>query len=224
MSHNADLFLLAIRGTLQPSVLDDARKIHNETAGNPQGVAAARALGDLSHNVYVPIADAPGAASELLILDTWTSVEGIGRFFSDAHVQAGGGLIFKTRDPVVWQADRAYSFTLPAPKARTQRYVGVIRGTVKSREAAHAVFDAAGRASLQPARMLGQVSHHVYFRASGPGEPPSTELLGVDVWHDADGMAKFYGNGEATAALYDVFASKPATSVWKQPAGEWVEW
>lgn len=226
MTAPSDLFLLAIRGDLKPTSLDEARTVHNQTAGNPQGVAAARALGDLSHNVYVPIGDAPSAATELLILDTWTSVEGLGTFFSDPQVQGGGGMIFKTRDPVVWVQDSAYSFSLPAPKNRTARYVGVIRGTVKSREAAHAVFDRAGRASMQPARMLGQVSHHVYFRATQPGEPASTELLGVDVWHDADGMAKFYSNVEGMAAsgIYDVFAGKPATSVWKQPAGEWVEW
>ena len=43
------IYLLAIRGTLAPKTLEDARKTHNETAGAPANVAAARGLGDLSH-------------------------------------------------------------------------------------------------------------------------------------------------------------------------------
>src|SRR5262249_17943600 len=70
-----DIIQLVIRGTLNTPVLDEVRKIHNETAGNPQGVAAARSLGDLSHNVFVPLAD---AATELLILDTWNNLDGLG--------------------------------------------------------------------------------------------------------------------------------------------------
>ena len=53
MSMNDGIFLLAIRGTLKPKTLEDARSTHNMTAGNPDGVAAARALGDLSHNAKV---------------------------------------------------------------------------------------------------------------------------------------------------------------------------
>ena len=34
------LYLLTIRGTLSPGTLEEARKIHNMTAGDPQGVAA----------------------------------------------------------------------------------------------------------------------------------------------------------------------------------------
>jgi hypothetical protein len=224
MSINEDLFLLAIRGTLNASVLDDGRKIHNETAGNPQGVAAARALGDLSHNVYVPLQDDPARASELLILDTWNDLDGLGKFFSDPQVQGGGSMMFKTRDPVVWRASGTYGFVLPAPRARTERFVGVIRGTVTSREAAGAAFDTAARKTINAARMLGQVSHQMFYRVTPPGEPASNELIGLDVWHDAEGMAKFYADTTAAQGLYRVFTAPPVTSIWKQPAGQWVEW
>jgi len=216
-THNDGILLLAIRGALKQSVLDDARKIHNETAGNPQGVAAARALGDLSHNVYVPLADAPDVATELLILDRWTSFDGLQKFFSDPQVQAGGGLIFKSRDPVVFAKADIQSFSLPVPKGRNDRFVGTIRGTVKSREAATAVLDAMAKQSINAARMKGQISHEVFFK------PDSLELIGVDLWMDADGMTSFYSEGKATA-LYEQFAAPPVTGLWKQPAGQWVEW
>lgn len=221
---NNGIYLLAIRGTLNQSTLDEVRNIHNETAGNPHGVAAARALGDLSHNVYVPLTDAPTAASELLILDTWTSVEGLGKFFADPQVQAGGGMIFKDRDPVVWQQSEMRGFVHPTPKDKTDRFVGVIRGTVKSRDGARAAFNSLVDKTINASRMLGHVSHQMYWRLTPPNEAPSLELIGIDIWQDADGMNKFYSDRTNAAAAYDVFASAPATSIWKQPQGAWVEW
>src|SRR6185369_10207093 len=102
------IYLLAIRVTLAPTTLEEARKVHNMTAGNPDGVAAAKSLGDVSHMVYVPM-DHDGhekgkGAGEFLILDLWTSVDGLNTFFSDQHVQEGGAMIFTQRDPVVWGA------------------------------------------------------------------------------------------------------------------------
>ena len=45
--------------------------------GTPRN-AVIRSLGDLSHNVYVPVN--PTDTPELLILDRWTSVQGLGQF------------------------------------------------------------------------------------------------------------------------------------------------
>ena len=42
MSDQLTLFLLTIRGTLAPATLEDARNVHNQTAGNPAGVAGAQ--------------------------------------------------------------------------------------------------------------------------------------------------------------------------------------
>src|SRR6187455_2221313 len=90
----ATTYLLAIRGTLAPATLEEARAIHNETAGAPQNVEAARSLGDLSHMVYVPttqVGGNGGDAGEFLILDLWNSVEGLGQFFANPQVQEQGG-------------------------------------------------------------------------------------------------------------------------------------
>src|SRR5215813_4686892 len=106
MSDPLTLFLLTIRGTLLPDTLEEARKIHNMTAGDPAGVAAAKSLGDVSHMVHVPLphdghAKSEGAG-EFLIMDLWYSIEGLNTFFADQHVQEGGAMIFSERDPVVW--------------------------------------------------------------------------------------------------------------------------
>jgi hypothetical protein len=217
---NDALITLAVRGTLNPTALDAACTLHNQTAGNPQGVAAARSLGDLSHNVYVPLADAPNAATELLFLDTWQTVAGLGQFFADPQVQAGGGLMFKQRDASIWAGAGIRGHFLQAPREKSARFVGLIRGTVTSKDKAREVMNEYAAKSQASARMRGQVSHQVLFGVAHPGQPESMELLGVDHWHDADGMIAHYK--EATA--FGIFAGAPAVSVWKQPAGSWVEW
>ncbi len=53
MSHaHEQISLLTICGTFAPPSLEAARRVHNQTAGAPEGVVAARVLGDLSHMVY----------------------------------------------------------------------------------------------------------------------------------------------------------------------------
>ncbi len=99
MSHsNEQIYLLTIRGTLAPPSLEAARPVHNQTAGAPEGVAAAKSLGDLSHMVYVPVNK---ELAELFIMDLWTSPSGLNQFFSDPQVQQGAAMIFTQRDPVV---------------------------------------------------------------------------------------------------------------------------
>ncbi len=116
--------LLTVRGTLAPKTLDAARVLHNETAGSQPGVAAARALGDLSHNVYVAGKGPRSTAreGELLFLDRWADPSGIAQFFANPRVQEGAGALFGKRDAAVWTpAAASFSFTLPVPKARRER-------------------------------------------------------------------------------------------------------
>ena len=96
----ADTFLLAVRGTPVSASLEEARKIHNATAGAPQSIAGARSLGDLSHNVYTPYGES--ASPELLFIDFWNSLSGLGEFFQNKMVQEAASQLFASRDGVVW--------------------------------------------------------------------------------------------------------------------------
>jgi len=71
MSEAMEIYLLSIPGKLAPKTLEDARKIHNETAGAPANVAAARSLSDLSHMVFVPMDHGTQTPEKFLILDQW---------------------------------------------------------------------------------------------------------------------------------------------------------
>jgi hypothetical protein len=220
-------YLLSIRGTLSPQTLEAARKVHNETAGAPQNVAAARSLGDLSHMVYVPLgAEQPATgAGEFLILDIWNSMDGLNQFFANKQVQEQAGMIFSERDPVVWApASGFFSYSFPAPHDKPERIVAVVRGMVRSREEALAVHNALVSSQVNKARMAGDMSHEVYFRVAAPDAPERLEMFAVDVWMSAEGMGAYYQDPDFVRGFQALFAGQPLTSVWVHPAGEWVEW
>jgi len=220
------IYLLSIRGVLAPKTLEAARKAHNETAGAPANVAAARSLGDLSHMVYVPTHphDAAGAG-EFLILDLWNNLDGLNQFFANPHVQEQGGRIFASRDPVVWlPAEGFYRYHFPAPYGKNERIVGVVRGPVRSQAEAMAVHNNIVASQVNQARKAGNLSHEAYFRLAAPGSPEPLEFFAVDVWMNAEAMGEYYKDPEFLRGFQDLFAGEPSASTWVHPAGDWVEW
>jgi hypothetical protein len=218
-------FLFTVRGQLAAPTIEAGRAAHNVAAGSDQGVAAARSFGDLSHAVYVPVNAPKSGAGELLIIDYWNSPEGLGRFFSDPQVQKGGAMVFTNSDRVVWQSSPGLPrAVLPAPYGRNDRFAGIVRGPVASREAAEKIVTEAVRKRLNVARSRGLLSREWFFRLPMPGENAKPEAIGLDVWFDADGMQKTYAEADEMAGLAGLFTAKPDTSVWQKPAGMWVEW
>jgi hypothetical protein len=218
------LVLLTIRGTLVETTLEAACRLHNETAGSAPGIAAARELGDLSHKVYSPVHGAPGAEpGELLFLDVWTGAEGIGRFFSNPAVKEQAGKLFSKRDAAIWApAPGSFGFDLPAPRGKDERYLGVVRGPIASKEQSVAAFRATLAPKLGAARRRGQLSHMIFFKLPMPGDASPPELFGLDVWCDAPGMQEHY---RELSGLERAFSGPPKMSVWEQAAGgSWSEW
>jgi quinol monooxygenase YgiN len=219
------LYLLSIRGTLAPSTLEDARTIHNRTAGAPESVAAARSLGDLSHMVYVPTGQPGGGAGEFLILDIWHSMEGLNSFFANPQVQEQAGQIFSGRDPVVWvPAEGLTSYYIPAPTGQNERYVGTVRGLVHSHPAARDVHNALIAAHVATARRRGNLSHGAFFRLAPPDAPEALEFFAVDTWMSAPGMQEHYSDPAFLQAFGELFAAQPDAATWQHPDGSWVEW
>jgi hypothetical protein len=223
------VFLLAIRGTLAPQTVEEARKVHNMTAGNPDGVAAAKSLGDVSHMVYVPVQHNGHAqtngAGEFLIMDLWTSIDGLNTFFADKQVQEGGAMIFTERDPVVWTAAPGFtSYQIPAPFGMNDRFITTARGTVKSVDEARELHNAAVAKTIRKARQAGNLSHDSYFRLAAPGSPESLEWLGVDVWMRPDDMMGLYEDPEFLEGFNHMFTGEANTAVWVHPKGDWTEW
>jgi hypothetical protein len=219
----AATYLLTVRGTTVPSTLEDTRTIHNATAGAPQSAAGARALGDLSHNVYAP--SSKELEGQLLFIDLWNSVSGLGTFFSNPQVQAAAGQLFSQRDGIVWSRLESFgAFHLSLPSGRSIGAVGLLQVPVTSVEQAAGAFTAYASATINTSRSYGIVSHSTWLRVPNPGEAPTQELIGVDVWMDADRMNEYYALSLGFDRLGPVFAGAADTSVWRSAPGDWVEW
>jgi len=218
----SDTFLLTVRGTTNAGALEASRQLHNATAGDPGNAAGARALGDLSHNVYAPL---DGGEGELLFLDYWNSTSGLGQFFAHPGVQAAAAQLFAERDGVVWAPAPGFgSWSLPLPYGRGASGVGLLRVAVTSVEAAAGGFRAYSTATINTARSHGLVSHRTWVRVPMPGESPVAEVIGVDVWSDAERMNGYYALGIGFEHLGPHFAGQPASSTWRAAPGEWAEW
>ena len=219
-------FLLTVRGSLAAPNREAGRLAHNQVAGSDEAVAMARSFGDLSHAVYVPTEAPTSGAGELLIIDYWNSAEGLMKFFANEQVQQGGTMVFKNdRENVVWRTTPGQPhFNLPAPAGKNERYIGLARGAVKSREAAEKLLTELMRKAANTNRAKGLLSCEWFFRMNPPGEKPSLEAIGIDVWFDAAGMQATYADPAEMAGFGDLFTARPATSVWQKPTGAWVEW
>lgn len=218
---------LTVRGHYVPQTLEACRSLHNDTAGSKVGIAAARALGDLSHKVFAPVPTPQTSAKEgeVLFLDWWQDPKGLMEFFANENVQMQGQKLFKSRDASVWApAKGSFSYALPAPAGRNERYVGMIRGPIASPDAAIEIFRKADMASQRTARARGLLSHEVFLRMHPPGQDGPLELLGVDVWHDAQGMAEHYADPNEMKGISGAFSGAPDPSVWAQAPGHWSEW
>jgi len=220
---SAQTFLLTVRGTPVPATVEEARTVHNATAGAPPSVAGAQALGDLSHNVFVDAYN--GAGGDLLFIDYWNSLSGLGRFFTDPAVQESAGQLFSTREGTVWSGTDTFGdFHLAAPSGRSTAGVGVLRVRVTAIEEAAPAFAAYSAATINTARRHGIVSHATWVRVPDPGAEPVAEVIGIDQWLDPEAMARFYALRLGFDHVAPVFAGEPQTSSWRAAPGDWAEW
>jgi hypothetical protein len=218
-------FLFTVHGPLAADTLEGGRVAHNIAAGSAEGVATARSFGDLSHAVYVPVEAPKSGAGNLFIVDYWNSPEGLGRFFADPEVQKGGTMLFRDREAVIWQSTPGLPRVhLPAPYGRNDRFVGIVRGTVGSRASAEKIVAEAVRKRINPARAKGLISREWFFRWTPPGEAPSLEAIGLDLWFDGEGMKEIYADPAELTGLAGLFTGPPMTATFKKPTGHWVEW
>ena len=219
----AATYLLTVRGKTVPSTLEETRTIHNATAGAPQSAAGARSLGDLSHNVYAPIGKE--LDGQLLFIDLWNSVSGLGTFFSNPQVQAAAGQLFSSRDGIVWARLEGFgAFHLSLPGGRSIGAVGALQVSLTSIEQAAGAFTAYAASTINTARSYGIVSHSTWLRVPNPGETPTQEVFSVDFWMDPDRMNEYYDLRLGFDHFGPVFAGAPDTSVWRSAPGDWVEW
>src|SRR5258708_39131772 len=99
------------------------------------------------------------------------------KFLDNPHVQEQAGQIFSDRDPVVWAPATGFmDYHFPAPFGKNDRFVGVVRGMVKSRAEAMKVHNALVESSVNKSRIRANLSHTAFFGLMPPGRPEAMKL------------------------------------------------
>ncbi len=242
------LILHTTRGTLNPKTLKEAQAMHNAFVmeGPQPGIAIARSLGDLSHNLYTPVeglgnlsAASPG---ELLFIDYWADPGGMETFFANPFAQGAGDHLYSERVEAEWIPARdAFTFHVPAVVGTTARFVGMMRAPVRAASDAVTVLSELIWANLRASRRLGHLSHQLFLRHAAvvearpasnarrsggedialPVEP--VEVLAVDFWPTLEGLTEPYSALLSTNGLDEVLAGPLTVSVWEAASG-FVAW
>lgn len=59
---------------------------------------------------------------------------------------------------------------------------------------------------------------------AAPGSSEDLDVLGEDLWMDANGMMNHNSSPEfQNSDLYNIYREKPTASTWVHPKGKWVE-
>ena len=141
-------FLLTVRGAAGAQDLEGGRARPTTRRPAPTRASPWRARSATSATPSTSRSSRrhPGAG-ELLIIDYWNSAEGLQTFFSERAGAAGRHVRLQaTARRCVWQGTPGLPrFSLPAPTGKNERYVGLARGPVASREGAEKILTEAFR-------------------------------------------------------------------------------
>ena len=101
-------------------------------------------------------------------------------------------------------------------------YLGLARGPINHPKTAIDAFRATQEPNLPDARRLGQLSHQLFIRLPMSDQEGPLEVIGLDLWANAEGMKQHY---EALTGFEAAFSGEPEISIWEEPAnGTWTEW
>jgi hypothetical protein len=167
------LTLHLTRGVLA-STIDETRSAHNAFVddGSQPGREIARALGDLSHNVYTPARGLDPALraqpGELLFVDYWAAASGMEMFFSNPVALGAADQLFSSREESEWAfAPNGFGFSVPARHGVPPRFVAITRAAIRSTDEAVPALGKFISAALPAARRRGQISHGLFIRDAG---------------------------------------------------------
>src|ERR1700758_2123390 len=125
------------------STINETRGMHNAFVddGTQPGREIARALGDLSHNVYTPASGVDLALraepGELLFVDYWAAASGMEMFFSNPVALGAADQLFSSREESEWAvAPNGFGFSVPARHGAPPRFVAITRAAIRSTDEA----------------------------------------------------------------------------------------
>lgn len=211
--------LALVKGALFTADLAAAQVQHDMLASG--GEAAAKAAGDVAHDVYLGTDLLGTTPDELVAIDRWTSDANMDAFYSDPGFQAAFGALF-TAPPAFGtflRADFHQWGSLDAADASDPRFVVVVRGRLADAPSiVKAQHDAVAQGGEAQAKAAGDVAHVVYL-----GRDDEREVAIFDVWSADTNLAATYGDPTFQAAVGALFEA-PGPVIGVYASTDWHQW
>lgn len=214
-------YAVMVRGGLFTEDVDEAKAYHDPLASG--GEAAAKMLGDFSHDALLGTTLLGTQGNKFLGLDRWDNVEGMQAFYSDPDFGAAFGMLFDEEGPTV------ESF-VEMPEWHTwgdmtsgdefgDYWFVVARGTLAGEpETIRPVHDMVAAGGEETVKAAGDVAHVVFLGLEDP-----KEFLAIDIWQDSAAIEAVYSDPDFAAAFGMLFA--PGTSsVEIYGSSDWHQW
>jgi quinol monooxygenase YgiN len=214
-------FAVVVRGILAGNDLQASQMSHDQLAMG--GEAAAKAAGDISHDVLLGTTLLGTTENQFLAVDRWESADNLDAFYADPDFQAAFGALFSappTLEKFAFQRNWAgWGDDLNAGDASDPHYFVVVRGRLKDVGTAmsQAMHDEVASAGEAPAIAAGDVAHLPYL-----GKEDPREFLAVDIWSSADNLEAFYSDPAFQMAFAALFEGPPTIGVYAST--DWHQW
>lgn len=201
-----------VRGTLAQSDMGQAQAQHDAIAKG--GEAAAKAAGDIGHDVGLGTTLLGTTENAFLGLDRWKPGSDPAAFYSNPDFQKAFGSLFASPPKLELFAkqDSWHSWgSIDAADGVDPHYYVVVRGRLaKDPAATRPAHDQLAQGGEAQAKAAGDVAHVVYLGVEDP-----LEFLAIDLWTTKDAMAGVYGDPGFQKAFGALFASPPTLGVYQ---------
>ena len=201
-----------VRGTLYTTNIAEAQAKHDAIAGG--GEAAAKAAGDIGHDVGLGTTLLGTTENAFMGLDRWQPGSDPAGFYGNPDFQKAFGTLFAT-PPTLELFGRQASWhtwgSIDAADGIEPHYYVVVRGHLAKDAAgtqpAHDQLAAGGEAQ---AKAAGDVAHVVFL-----GLQDEREFMAIDLWTTKDAMTAVYGDPDFQKAFGALFSAAPTLGVYE---------
>jgi len=213
-------FAALVRGTLFTTDLAMAKEKHDGIAGG--GEAAAKAAGDIAHDVLLGTTMLGTEENQFLGIDRWTDAQAMNNFYMNPDLQAAFGTLF-SGPPSLEAFQRQPTWhtwgDMDAGDSFDPYFFVVVRGKLKEADpakaqAAHDAVAGGGEAQVTAA---GDVAHIVFTGLQDP-----QEFFAIDIWKASDNLEAVYTNPDFQAAFGGLFEGTPTLAVYQST--DWHQW
>lgn len=213
-------FAALVRGTLFTADLAAAKTKHDEIASG--GEPAAKAAGDIAHDVLLGTTLLGTVENQFVGIDRWTDGQAMSDFYMNPDLQAAFGQLFSA-PPTLEAFQRQPTWhtwgDMDAGDTFDPYFFVVVRGKLKEADpakaqAGHDAVASGGEATVTAA---GDVAHIVFTGLQDP-----QEFLAIDIWKSSDDMEAVYTNADFQAAFGSLFEGQPTLAVYRST--DWHQW